>query len=240
VALEHTQAAIDNLLTDHHQISLSKIAVSSMERLRRRITRNLQRVAIRLWNMRNWTFTYVDLTDGSLVLTVANNSEVDLPAEWANEGKDGGVWLFDEPKTPLRWRRSGEIAHYRNGHRAEGTPELYTVVGLRKLQGWPFATGDTKLSLRYQATAPIIADSDDPDTNGLSRFPADWRDTVLYEWLVWYEMKDKGDVAGMASQWELVRDAILDMCCKEHQGKPWEEHLPRFEGSADVMAEMYL
>lgn len=229
-----TEEALNTLLTDHHHINPAKVATNVVTRLRARGLNNLRRAARRLWRLRDWTFTYVD--DSSTVIIPANGFQDTLPAGWANDGVDGGVFTLNDPKHPLVFKRSGVITELLRTSQEKGDPKFYTIDGLDVIKVYPPVSVATPLYVRYKAITPALADQAAPG-DGLSSFPIDWRDTVLYEWMVWYELKDKGDVQQMSVQWDIVKDAIFTMCMEERQGKPWDEDLPRFAGSADVFEE---
>lgn len=231
--MDHTKEALDTLITDHHHINPAKVATSIVTRLRLRGKNNLAKAARRLWRLRDWSFTYVD--DSSVVIP-ADGFEATLPAPWANDGVDGGFFTLNDPKHPLVFRRSGMLTELIRTSAEKGDPKFYTIVGLSKIQVFPPVSVSTPLYSRYKSVCPPIVDQVAPG-DGLSSFPIDWRDTVLYEWLVWYELKDKGDVQQMGAQWDIVKDAIFTMCIEERQGKPWDEDLPRFAGSADVFED---
>lgn len=242
--MDSTEEALDTLITDHHHINEAKVASSVVARLRARALANLQKAARRLWRLKDWTFTYVD--DPSSVVIPADGFEALLPAPFAGDGIDGGFFTINDPKHPLVFRRAGIINEWLKTSPEKGNPKFYTVdVGSRAESGggmaymlkvFPPPSVNTPIHCRYKQACPTLIDQLAPG-DGLSAFPVDWRDTVLYEWLVWYELRDKGDVQQMPLQMDIVRDAIFSMCCEERQGKPWEEDLPRFAGSADIFEE---
>ena len=76
MALDTTEDLISMVLTDHHQVSTTKVASSAYAAWRARLLRVAQRVLRRIWALRDWTFAYIE--DDTLVI-VANTSDVDLP-----------------------------------------------------------------------------------------------------------------------------------------------------------------
>ena len=93
-------------------------------------------------------------------------------------------------------------------------------------------SANTPIKVTYKSMAPTLEDSG--ADAGLSLLPVDWRDTVLYEWIVLEEMRAKKDLEEIPAQAEVLKAGIFDMVCGERQGKPWEQTMPRYAGSADV------
>lgn len=225
--MDSTQELIDTVMTQHHQLPQSKLAASQYAPLRLRILKNAKRAAIWLNMQRDWTFRYVD---GATVTVLANTSDIALPAAWANEGQQGGVWLSAE-EARVTWRRSGEVTDLLNSSAITGTPEVYTVIGNHTLRVWPKPAANTTFKLYYLSSGPVLTDA---NPGGITYFPNDWRETVLYERVIWQEMKDKGDVSSLSGQMDIVKEALFAMICDERQGKPEASDFPRYAGAADV------
>jgi hypothetical protein len=233
---ENASVAIDNLLTDHHHIAPAKVSTGHVARLRARALRNLQKAGIRVWTLRDWTFVYVE--DDATVSIPANGHSDTLPATWASDGTDGGVFLKNEPGTPLVYRRPGVIAEWLRTRSSErGIPGYYTIDGLDTVKVFPPPSEATPLHVRFKRACPTFADSTGAG-NGFDAFPPNWRGPVLYELGVWYELKDKGDVQQMPAQMEIVKDGIFQMVMEERQGRPWDEDLPRHPASADLWDDL--
>lgn len=232
----NTAALIDDVIVQHHQVPADKTAASAYTRMRVRVLRNTQKALGRLWHLRDWTFTYVE--NGVVTLAAVGDDTGDLPAEWADEGQQGGAWL-DTENQPLTWKRSGTIASMKQtSDGGSGVPQYYTVIGMRKLAVWPPTDTDGRVvNVRYRSRPPLLVDSTDgqgdPAPSNLELFPWDWRE-LLYEMVVLREMLAKGDVASIPAQERLVENGIFAMVTTERQGKPGLQSLPRYEGSADV------
>lgn len=222
--MDGTATLISTVLTDHYQLDTTKTASASYTPLRARLLRNAQRKARKLWNLRDWTFRYAN---GIPVTILANTNEIALPADWANEGREGLVTLPDG--TPLEWHRASEVRLCQQQNDSDrGTPFMYSVDGLRKLIVEVKVQADTIITLHYQMATPTLTDA---TPGGLTLFPAEWHD-LLYELVVFEEMKKDPDA--LPAQAELVRGMIEDMVCNEEQGQAELKEIPRYPGSADV------
>lgn len=236
--MENSNELVSTVLTDLHQVSSLKVAAAAYASWRARLIREERRVITRVWNLRDWMFTYVEAND---ILIPAGQSDFDLttPAagSWVTDGQDGGLWMTAEPQSPLEWRRPGIINSMLQANPTEtGVPRLYTVTGQRTLRVFPRVAADTPFFAIYKRTPPAPSDtaSSGAGDDGLQLIPIQWRESVVYEWVVLREMRAKGDLASIPAQAEEVKQGIFDMCCGERQGKPWEQNMPRFPGSADV------
>lgn len=239
--MESSFELISTVLTDHHQINSLKVAAAAYAKLRARILRNERKAIRRIWHLRDWIFTYVEADD---IIIPAGGSDFDLstPAagSWLSDGIDGGLWLLNDPKSALVWHRAGIVNNLLRSTET-GVPRAYTVTGQRTLRVWPRPPAETGLFGIYKSTAPTPIDDDSDEDDGLLRIPLDYRESVIYEMVVLYEMKAKGDLASIPAQTQDVKDAVFDMVCNERQGKPWEQNMPRFAGSADVgMEDLFL
>lgn len=221
-----TLELIDEVLVQHHGISSAKTASATYATLRARVLRNARRAGKKLYNLRDWTWRYVD---GGTVTLLANQNAIALPGTWVNEGREGAVWLPDG--TPLIWRPVREVRHQQrlNGSQT-GDPTVYSVDLLRSIIVDFKAQANTVLTLHYQTSSPILTDA---NPGGLTLFPEEWHD-LIYEMTVFRELKDKGDIGQMPAQVEMIRDMLFDAVCSESPGQHQAQELPRYPGAADV------
>jgi hypothetical protein len=226
--LNGTADLIDQVLTQHHGISAAKTAVSTYATLRARLLKNANTVIKSLYNLRDFTFRYVD---GATVDIAALGNDVSAPADWANEGRDGAVRLASDG-TPLTWRPVRDVRQRQQDNlNNTGVPSYYSVDLLRKIIVDIKVAALTTLRLHYQKATPTLTDA---NPGGLvAALPAEWHD-LLYEMVVLRELNDKGDQGRLTVQAELVKNMVFDMVCTERQGQNVPEDLPRYPGSSDV------
>jgi len=237
--MESSYELISTVLTDHHQINSLKVAAAGYAKWRARLLREERRAIRELWHLRDWTFAYVEADD---IVIASGGTDFDLttPAagSWLADGVDGGVWTVNGDKRPLVWMRQGRLNMLKQTSNETGPPRFYTVIGNKTLRVWPPPTESTTLFACYKSMAPTPMDDEGGvDDDGLLRIPLDYRESVIYEKVVLKEMEAKGDVQSVAMQAAKIESNIFSMVCNERQGKPWEQNMPRFAGSADVMPD---
>lgn len=211
---------IDQVIEGHHQISLDED--NPQDELRQRIERNLIKETNNLLNFRDWTFRYIDGT----VPIAANSFEGNLPATWANEGRDGGVW-FRTQEQRVVWKRLGFLKDQIERNQTQrGDPYWYTVQG-SKILVYPAPSAAITLNVFFHTDGAVVADDGGV---GITIIPARWRLPVLYEMVVAAEMKDKGEVDSLSIQRVTVQDNRYNMICEERQGQPEDRLVPYYPG----------
>jgi hypothetical protein len=237
-----TAALIDEVLQRHYRIDLAKVSATAYAPLRAQVLSSLADELHAIWYLHDWTFRYVDTTVTLKKLNLPDDDgyHAALPADWANEGRDGGVWLTDPDRGQIQWKRSGEITDLQRTYPdIVGVPEWYAVEGVRNLTVYPKTTGaDRSLYVRYQQTVPNLVD-ETTDAGGLDVVPIDWIRGALYLGTVVREMVRKGQNELVAAQAQLYQNAVYSLVCSERQGKPWQDYLPRFPGSSDVYYDWF-
>jgi hypothetical protein len=228
---------IESLLMDYHQINIEKVTTSVYGDHRTRMVRTLGRIVNKLYNLRDWTFRYVER---SYIVPAGDWDGPPLPENWSNEGQEGFVQMINDPFNILSWMRMGEITKLTNlPGAANGDPHSYSVGSVntgtfadsRRIRIYPGAgAADVPLFIRFHANGLTLNDS---NPGGLDTWPPHWTD-VLYEALVLAEMKAKGDVQEVPLQMQEVKDLIYNMICEERQGKPGIDFMPRYPGASDV------
>jgi hypothetical protein len=236
LALATGKDLVDLVLKQFHTIDQAKLASASYTPLRARILRNARLETIAMYNLRDWLFRYIN---GGTVTIPDSSYDAILPAGWANEGQDGGVWRTGAFAGPLQWTPLGQIKNLQQTYPDQvGDVFRYSVenrAGVWYITCFPKASPAQNLSLYYEGITPEIAD--DPADTGLARFPTDWRESVIYNGTVLREMRDMGDIQSLPAQTALYNDAVFSMCCTERQGKPNVDQWPRFPGGTDIFME---
>jgi hypothetical protein len=224
--IDSDQALISLVVTKHHQIRID--SDNPQPELRTRILDNEQDACNVLLTMRDWTFRYVQDT----LAVTANSTEIALPSQWANEGRQGGVWCTN-PEYPIEWRRLGDVLDMLNRDpNARGLPQFYSVQGLRNLRIYPAPSQNITLNIAFKVNATLC--EDDGAGAGCLVFPEMWRRSVLYEMVVEREMRDKGEFDGLPIQQQAVKAALYNMTCDEQQGEPQDRRVPHYVGTPDI------
>lgn len=231
---------IDEVLLRHYRIAASKTASGTYATLRAQILSSLADEVIQVWNLHDWRFRYID---DDITIPAAGGSDDgytgELPGDWSNEGRQGGVWLADPDRGQLRWKRRQEVIDLQRTYPdITGIPEWYTVTGTDTLSVYPKQIANRTLHVSYEQAAPNLTDSA-TDSGGLEAFPAQWIRSVLLSGTILREMLRKGRSELAAAQAEMYKNALFTMVCQERQGKPWEDVLPRFAGSSDVYMDWF-
>lgn len=220
------QDLIDLVLTKHHQMDLA--IDNPQTELRARVLDNEQDACNVLLTFRDWTFRYVEDT----LVIPANATTVELPTQWANEGRQGGVWATN-PEYQVMWRRLGDLIDMVNRDpNARGLPQFYSVEGLRNLRVFPAPSADMTVNLAFKVNAILC--EDDVAGEGCLIFPEMWRRSVLYEMVVEREMQDKGELDSLTIQQGKIRTALYNMTCDEQQGQPEDRRVPHYVGTPDL------
>lgn len=238
-----TAYLIDEVLVQHHQINPAKVSSQTMLPARARILRNTQRVINNWWGLRDWNIKYI--TDSPVALPASGDGLVTLPAEFANEGQDGGVWITGSDPWRVQWRRSGEVRNWRASFPDDrGRPNVYTVSGLRTAMFYPRPDQNYSLLVSFVRSAPILSDraeSDAPDPDedpgGIDNVPVDIVRSVLLSGTIFWECVDKGDTQALQVWQGNLGQGVENSCLNLRQGKPEVQTLPRYAGSSDVYEE---
>jgi hypothetical protein len=224
--IDSDQTLVTLVVTKHHQINNS--VDNPQTELRARILENEQDACNVLLTYRDWSFRYVEAD-----LIEASDNTIALPAHWANEGRQGGVWVTNQ-SGPYRveWRRLGDVLDMiQRDPNAVGPPQFYSVQGLRNLRLYP-RPNDIDLHLAFKVNAVLCEDS--ADGEGCLVFPEMWRRSVLFEMVIEREMQDKGEFDGLVIQKAKVKEALHNMCCDEQQGLPEDRRVPHYIGMPDA------
>lgn len=224
------------ILLDVYSIDADKIALATYQPIKDRILRTANRKGQDIWNARDWTYRYITGTG-----TFTGGTGVwEIDVAWANEGRDGIVYLTDGMGGPLTWKRAGELRQRLLANNARrGRPQNYTVTseeaGVRILQCEPIPDSDAAFAFVVQTTAPALTYASPSDPDGLETLipNTDFHD-VLYEMVAAIEYAKKGNRIDAAAAEKRAKEGLFAMVCTESQGKPEIQNMPRFAGSADM------
>jgi hypothetical protein len=209
-----------NDIQDDHEGTSKTLGNSAAQRLR--ITRAAQRAADFIWNFRDWPWAY---TSGTV--SVAATEDIAMPATVGPLGKDGGIWISDSnnPRPPLQWipyHRFRDLALSR-GRTAE--PRVYAEAGQgasdekRWVLLYPFNDATRTFAYSARLLPPTLVDESSPSSDKLFLIPLPWRRTVVYEWTVYYLMKEAGNIQSRSEQLQLAQEALSEMVREERTGR---------------------
>jgi hypothetical protein len=237
LAFDNTKAIRDQVIGNVHGIDINRISSVTLDFLSARILETMNDVAVGLYALRDWTFRYLEVTPFALLPGV---NDVDLPAAWVNEGKQGGVWRLGEPLGRATWRPlhfvTDQLRRYPN---ESGPPQIYAVSGLRKLRMFPPPDGNMSLAILMLRSMPaLVMDPVNPEDDGMTTFPELMR-LAVYRGVAGEECRRKGDVAEYPLWIRRYESAVFDLLCSEQQGAPEPGFMPRYAGSADTGSELF-
>jgi hypothetical protein len=218
------------ILKEVHQLDPDIYDPDDLDIHRDQITSNGNRVIRYMWGLRDWTFKYI--RDADIVVPANAHESNDLPADWVNEGRQGGLWTNFDPRYQVKWARAGAVRNMIASAPDEtGAPRWYSVIGLRKLIIFPKNAAEQAFKADYEMQAPTLdAPGDVGDVGNLDALPYQWRH-VLYEGTAAREYRDAGDLGQSAVSSEDFKTGLFDMICGEAQGKPGAEIMPPYAGA---------
>jgi hypothetical protein len=203
-----TNTFITTVLRDHNRIA------TNVATHRAKCLRNVQIAAELIDNHRPWTAKNKEAETEVL----ANAWTGELPADFLNWGKSGGLYFTTANQRPLTWIPYSRWKHLQRVRAETGTPRYYTDVehsaGVQLFGVYPNPTANTSFYVSYQRSTPVFTD-DDP--GGLTEFPERWHET-LYQIVVRYQMKDSGSIQGQMEQDPIVKAALKKLTENERSG----------------------
>lgn len=236
MALEDTEAIRDQIIANVHGIDVTRVSTPTLATVGARVVESMSDVAMGLWSLRDFTFRYLEVNPFAVA---AGENDVDLPDEWVNEGKQGGIWRLDGTLGRVRWRPLHIVtASLRTRPDETGDPAIYSISGLRKLRMFPAPAADTNLAILMLRSMPaLIAEPDTDEVDGALTFSEQAR-LAIYRGAAAEESRRKGNIAEYGLWTRRFDAAVFDLCCNEQQGQPEPGFLPRYAGGADVFPDV--
>lgn len=239
MALEDTKAIRDQIIANVHGMNVDTMSTTALNRLTSRIVETMSDVLMGLWALRDFTFRYLEVNPFSMT---AGENDVDLPATWVNEGKQGGIWRVGDPTGRIVWRPLHQVTDMlRRCPNERGIPRFYAISGLRKLRMFPPSDRDIDLSiLMLRGSLTLIVDPDEdadpPEVDGMTLVSELMR-LAVYRGTAGEESRRKGDIAEYSLWTRRYDTAVFDLICSEQQGSPEPGFLPRYAGGASVFPD---
>lgn len=223
----NTTDLVDRLEQDHLGRTLD---TGDFTRVRAKGVRNLQNAVNYLWHHRDWDWS---MDNGTVV--VAANAELVLPTNVQWLAKEGGIWISTPAqRPPLSWipfhryldllkarGKSGEPVYYTKANQVTGQAETQYIL--------LYPTNDQSRTFSWagKVRAPRAVDDEGSDDE-IWQIPQAWRETVLYELLVYYEMKDTANIQSRTDQLGVVQMHLENMIIEERPGRNTAHHLAPF------------
>jgi hypothetical protein len=186
-----------------------------------------------VWNFRDWNFAY---TQGTV--TTAANADIALPATIGPLGKDGGIWISDSsnPRPPLQWIPYHRYRDLILSRPRTSTPRLYAEatqdLDNDNEKRWIllYPTNEVSRDFAYSARLlpPTCVDESSPSTDQLFQIPLPWRRLVIYEWAVYFSMKEAGNIQSRTEQLQLAQGVLGEMVREERTGRQAPHNLAPF------------
>lgn len=226
-----TENLLDDLL-EHHELISPR--TGAYLKPRRRAKRNAQRAVTKTWNHRSWPWR---VERGQTVTATPGDPHPLLPANFGRFDRGGGVFpVAGSP--PIGWVPPGEMTRLLMGLNRTGVPRNWTVgdqdsSGRKRLLLEPVVTTATVIRLVYTKRSPRLFDAFDVDDaafagpdDDLDQIPEQWVESVIYEWTVYYQMKDKANIQSVNEQKTLAKEALATMVTEEMTGAHSPNRLP--------------
>ena len=213
-----TSDLVDDLMQDHLAVSTSAGDYTSK---RNRCVRLAQRAVDYIWNYRDWPWTYIT---GSVEVAALGNIEI-AAGTIQSFARDGGIWIDSDDlnRPPLKWIPYHRYLDMYYSQYTEGEPRDYaegdqdTDDGTRIIYLFPANDATRDFSYTARSTPPVCDYTDDEDE--LFLIPLPWRRNVVYEWAVYYLMKDSGNMQSRTEQLGLARELLGQMAREERAGR---------------------
>lgn len=205
-----TPTLVTNVLL--YQENLPSATQGDFVTARKRCKRNAQRAANKIWLHRNWTFRTVDVP---VIVTAGVGT---IPS-FNSFGRNGFVRPVDRTKPALQWMPLQKMKDLQGGPLNNNDPRWYSMQNQDVLT---FPMGSTVLQCSFQRGVPQLNDNtagiDDTDPDELFRIPEDYHETVVYEWTVYFQMKDKANQQSVTEQLRLAEAGLRAMVENERPG----------------------
>lgn len=205
-----TKTLVANVLL--YQENLPSATTGDFVTARKRVKRNAQRAANKIWLHRPWAFRIVDAT---VVVTAGLGT---IPT-FNSFGRNGFVRPLDKTKPALLWMPLQKMKELQGGPTNNNDPRWYSMQGQQLLT---FPMGSTSLRCSFQRVVPQLNDDEvgiaDPDPDELTLIPEDYHETVVYEWTVYFQMKDKANQQSVTEQLRLAEAGLKAMVENERPG----------------------
>lgn len=199
---------ITRVLADHDGVT------TSITKHRDRTRRNIQRAVNKIFNDRNWAFRFAE---GDT--TTDADGRFLMPADFVTFGSYGGIY-YPAGNRQLVYMPLREYWRSIKTQSATGEPLGYAelqIQGSQQVIGTYRIKEAAALEYAYKRGCPVITDA---DPGGLEIFPVEWRETTLYEWVIYFQMKDKANAQGVTEQLKLAQDALVTMRRECRLGRP--------------------
>lgn len=215
-----TEALINTVLNYTDNVSSSDADYSAR---RTRILQTAQEVCEEVWNFTEWPFTYKRNTAYSLTASV---DEVDLPSDFLELGRHGGLW---ENAGDHRWLEVGyqELSDLRDGSTLT-VPRVFCIYGMndstmaRRIQ--ILSSGSTRtMTLIYRFLFPTLVDVSDPASE-LLQIPVQYHQTVVLAGVVARTREAKNELRDWDARY---RNGLAYMTAREIPTKSRASKVPR-------------
>lgn len=223
-----TTDTVDNILIDVHGHDTD--LPGDLARQRAKATRNVQRAANYFWHHRDWTWS---MDEGEVV--VAADDDMTLPTNVQWLAKEGGIWIsVPAQRPPLTWIPAHRYYDLVEQRGQSGEPVYYTKIfqGGSKAETqliffYPINDATRTFAWTGKVRAPICVD-DSGSTDELWKIPQAWRESVIYELAVYYEMKDAANIQGRTEQLAVVQANLENAIIEERPGRNAPHNLAPF------------
>lgn len=199
-------------------------------RYRQRVLKDVQRVVDDTWVFRNWGFRHASATK-----TADTNGLFFAPNDFLSIGPGGNLTVSGQVE-PLKWMSPRDYNRAKSVVWLQrGIPKFYTELDVvddtRRLAVYPFpASGFDTILFDYDRTSPALVD--DFPTNeangGIEEIPAQWHRSVIYNGVIFYQMKSKGNPQSRSEQWDLYQKGLQKMAFEERGGRSETHNLPAY------------
>ena len=181
---------------------------------RARLLSFLKQVYDYVWNYHEWEWTYNEST----VTLVKNHNYADLPTDFMEFGKQGGLWTSDFVRMTEITRRRNERFRFETS--GSTTTRIFSISGGKIQLGYTPTSNDTA-HIYYR----MISDSDTfTDAADDLIIPAKYHNTVILPGLVYKAQVTKQDAR---PTWSAeFRDGLAQMSSIERPTKTGAERLP--------------
>jgi hypothetical protein len=222
-----TKDLVDGIMLDHEGTAT---ATGNFATNRPRIVRYIQRAVDHVSNFRDWPWMYTQDT-----VEVAAGADIAMPATVGPLGKDGGIWISDStsPRKPLQWAPYHRYRDLILSRPLTATPKLYAEATQDDSeQRWVllYPTNEVTRDFAYSARLfpPTCVDEGSPASDELLLIPLPWRRLVIYEWAVYFSMKEAGNIQSRTEQLQLAQGVLAQMVREERSGRQAPHNLAPF------------